>query len=123
MVSFYNYFALSNRKDLNAFVREDLTAVLKPRHDMFWFFKPQVDFLSDDSGALDVHAVYQLESLDTHWETIREHTGLQEATPPRVNVSRNTAQVTTETLTPEASAIIRELYGADFRSFPDYDTR
>lgn len=121
-VSFYTYFGLVGKKSLDAFVQQDLPALLKPTHLMYWFFRPQNDYIKQASGdEIGVDALYPLETLAAEWPEIAKCAGMPGATLPHINKSKETG-VSASSLSQTSRAIIRELYAADFAAFPQYDT-
>jgi hypothetical protein len=122
IVSFYNYLGIAERKGLNAFVEEDLAAILNPVHPSHWFFRPQVDFLQTPSGLNGLDGVYRLEKLSQAWPEIAKKAGLGAAELPHVNQSRSSAGSAKEVLSHASREIIRKAYSADFEVFSEYDT-
>lgn len=120
IVSFYNYLKISEKRELNVFIQKDLHALLRPQHDMYWFFRPQVDYFTHGQGERLVDAVYRLERLEEDWSEIVHRTGLPDAKLPRVNKSKSTVG-RVDALTQASRRVVRELYAQDFDAFPDYD--
>lgn len=120
-VSFYTYFGLVERKSLDAFVQQDLPALLKPTHQMHWFFRPQRDYVTQANGEIGVDALYPLETLVTSWPEIAQRAGMPGAALPHVNKSKASG-VSASNLSQASRAVIRELYAADFAVFQQHDT-
>lgn len=120
VVSFWRYLGIAERKGLNAFVQEDLAAILNPTHPSHWFFRPQVDYLHSPAGQPGLDAVYRLENLSQAWPEIAERAGLGAVELPHVNQSRAGATSACEALTDTSRQIIRKAYHIDFEAFPEY---
>ncbi len=121
LISFYRYLDIAKRKGLNAFVEEDLTEILEPTHPNHWFFRPQVDYTQNPSGATGLDEVYHLEDLKNKWPKIAEISGLGKVVLPHINKSNPSSAVSSEKLSNVSRSIVRSLYSADFERFPHYD--
>ncbi len=76
----------------------------------YWFIRPQVDFLFDDSGLL-VDDVFRLEALSEAWPKITKESGVE---APLVHVNSSTKRLSVHDLSASQRDHIRELYASDY---------
>ena len=85
MVSFYRYLDYATVMDFRSFM--DRVFPTELHRDMFWFTRPQADFLLDDSGALAVDFVGCFEHLKRDWAQVCAALELGDTPLPHVNKS------------------------------------
>lgn len=113
VLSMYNY--RGGGKSLRHFVGQELTGAFAAgdADPMYYFYRPQVDFIQDTGGMPLVDRVFRLEALETAMGEIRAASGLKAAVP-HANASPRRAEI--GDLSSEDIAIVRALYEADFEA-------
>lgn len=126
--SAYRYLNLDQRMPFRRYVNRHLTgAVRDAEHRHHWFLRPQVDFVTDESGAVMVDDLYRLEELDARFVELARKSRLGATVLPHENRTDNRAQDDTvedgvrhpAEWTPDLRARVAELYAEDFERF-DY---
>jgi hypothetical protein len=85
MVSMYRYLGFGTRCDFKTFVKERFERDLWS--DMFWFVRPQCDFIHDQDGNRIVDFVGRFETLQEDFNRVCGRLGWPETPLPHVNPS------------------------------------
>lgn len=87
VVSIYKYLGFSHAVSFPKFVRSCLGNALEPTHELFYFCRPQVDYVHDKHGVIAVDQVIRLEELNSKFSELAAIIGLTERELPHVNKS------------------------------------
>lgn len=114
VLSLFNYGG--HKGSLHSYVGHVLTAAFErgETDPMYYFVRPQLDFIADTAGTPLVDRVFRLEDLDSALGEIRAKTGLAADVP---HANRSTRRAEIGDLNSDDVAIIRALYEADFEAF------
>jgi hypothetical protein len=82
-VSFYRFLGYSSWLPFDSFVEDHLATLSSEK----WFFRPQVDFITNAAGTVLVDFVGRFERLETDFRKICREVGLPETQLPHTNVS------------------------------------
>lgn len=85
MVSFYKYLGYDNKMEFNIFVKEHFIRKIQQR--VWWFVRPQTDYIYKDEGHQLVDFIGRFESLQSDFDIVCQKIGLPATLLPRVNVS------------------------------------
>lgn len=84
MVSFYKFRGYSNLVSFSNFIKYYLPHCLENEH---WFFRPQSDFIYNESNELLVDFVAKMEEINTDFAVIAKQLGIAFDTLPKNNHS------------------------------------
>ena len=91
--SAYRYLGFDCSISFSAFINRVVAKNIYPDSKMFYFFRPQIDFIYDEKGALKVNDVYKLEEFGSREKEIIEKAGLTINKFSHVNKSPNRGKV------------------------------
>ena len=142
--SLYRYLGYDCAVPFSRFVTKMLAGQLEKKGDLYWFVRPQYDYVCDHAGAIAVDKVINLEQLDENIHFLLASVGIQSKSIPHVNMSKKKSMLTNLrkkighaakgcfSLNPffsakavwdtTALAAVNNFYMIDFQSF-GYDTK
>lgn len=119
VVSMYRYLGHVRKTDFSDFVFNRLYEKLW--REMYWFVRPQADFIYDQQGRLLIDHVIRFESLEENFTNVLEQLGLSGCKLPRVNSSSDRSGKANPPYQayykPETKLWVSELYRTDIERF------
>ncbi len=95
IISFYRYYGFSNLIKFPVFVKKYLPLYFEKEH---WFFRPQVEFIFDESDVLQVDFLGRMETLKEDFDTVTRLSSIPKGILPHNNVSEERGIVSKKSL-------------------------
>lgn len=115
MLSFYRYLGYAERMEFDAFIELFLQKWRQEKH--YWFVRPQIDYLTTETGEIGVKYVGRFERLQESFDEICRHLGWESRPLPRSNVSATETASYRTYYTDRTRRIVARIYQRDLEAF------
>jgi len=92
--SLYRFLGYDCAIPFSRFVTQVLAGQLEKKGDLYWFVRPQHDYICDHSGNIAVDKVIKLEQLDENIHSLLASVGIESKSIPHVNKSKKKSKLT-----------------------------
>lgn len=92
--SLYHYLGYDCAVPFSRFVTQVLAGQLEKKGDLYWFVRPQHEYVCDHAGTIAVDKVIKLEQLDEDIHSLLASVGIESKSIPHVNKSKKKSVLT-----------------------------